>query len=160
LKAEITLELRTREVYKLFERKISGDRLFIDAILHKINVLLNRCRMPEAHSINLLHEREKQLLALTRKFSDEIARFEALLEKKKELRGKQINFVVQFNPQIIVSNPVSMKLVEFIEVYDRLITILKLLRLAGCFDIDETYFSQVKQQQRLTNQMLSKFIVN
>ncbi|HAT1727732.1 TPA: DUF1845 domain-containing protein [Legionella pneumophila] len=159
MKAEITLNLRTREVYKLFDRKISGDRLFIEAILHKINIVMGQYHKQDPSTLKVLHEIEQQLNALTQKFTSEIKRFEELLSKKKEFKDKQINFVVQFHPKIIICNPLSMKLAELIEVYDQLIATLKLLRLAGCFDTDEIYFSNIKYHQKSTNQVLSKILL-
>ncbi|MCZ4721531.1 hypothetical protein [Legionella pneumophila] len=159
MKAEITLNLRTREVYKLFERKISGDRLFIDAILHKINIVIGKCSKQDPVALRVFYEMEKQLNALTKEFSSEIKRFEDLLTKKKEFKDKQVNFVVQFYPKIIVCNPMSIKLAELIEVHDLLIATLKLLRLAGCFDTDEIYFSNIKHHQKSTNQVLSKILL-
>ncbi|AGN14968.1 TPA: DUF1845 domain-containing protein [Legionella pneumophila] len=159
MKAEITLNLRTREVYKLFERKISGDRLFIDVILHKMNIVIGQNRKPNPMALKMLSEMEQQLNSLTNAFSSEIRRFEELLAKKKEFKDKQINFVVQFHPKIIVCNPLSIKLAELIEVYDQLIATLKLLRLAGCFETDQAYFIHMKQKQKLTNQSLSKIIL-
>lgn len=86
MKAEITLNLRTREVYKLFERKISGNRLFIDAILHKMNIIIGQNRKQNLMALKMLHEIEQQLNSLTNAFASEIRRFEELLAKKKSLR--------------------------------------------------------------------------
>ncbi|HAT2116412.1 TPA: DUF1845 domain-containing protein [Legionella pneumophila] len=159
MKAEITLNLRTREVYKLFERKISGDRLFLHSILHKINIIIGRCRKQDPITLKVLYEIEQQLNALTQELTSEIKRFEELLSKKKEFKDKQINFVVQFHPKIFICNPLSLKLAELIEVYDQLIATLKLLRLAGCFDTDEIYFNNIKHHQKSTNQVLSKILL-
>ncbi|WP_457589177.1 AcaB family transcriptional regulator, partial [Legionella pneumophila] len=110
--------------------------------------------------LKMLSEMEQQLNVLTEEFTSEVKRFEELLAKKKEFKDKQINFVVQFYPKIIVCNPLSMKLTELIEVYDRLIATLKLLRLTGCFETDEAYFTHMKQKQKLTNQSLSRIILS
>ncbi|OJY38308.1 MAG: hypothetical protein BGO90_02050 [Legionella sp. 40-6] len=160
MKAEMTLNLRTREVYKLFERRISGDRLFIEAILHKMNIVIGRCHRQDPVALKALCEMEQQLNTLAQEFAAEIKRFEILLSKKKEFKDKQINFVVQFYPKITVCNPLSMKLAELIEIYDQLIAILKLLRLVGCFDTDQAYFTHMKQKQKLTNQALSRVILS
>ncbi|AOU64469.1 AcaB family transcriptional regulator [Legionella pneumophila] len=159
MKAEITLNLRTQEVYKLFERKISGDRLFIEAILYKMNIVIGRCRRQDPVALKMLYEMEQQLNTLAQEFAAKVKRFEILLSKKKVFKDKQINFVVQFYPKITVSNTLSMKLAELIEIYDRLIAILKLLRLAGCFNTDEIYFSNIKHHQKSTNQVLSKILL-
>lgn len=159
MKAEITLNLRTREVYKLFERKISGDRLFIEAILHKMNIVIGRCRRQDPVALKVLYEMEQQINTLAQEFAAEVKRFEVLLSKKKEFKDKQINFVIQFHPKIIISNPINMKLAELIEIYDQLISILKLLRLAGCFDTEQAYFNHIKQKQKIANQSLSRIIL-
>lgn len=159
MKAEITLNLRTREVYKLFERKINRDRLFIEAILHKINAVLGRCRKQDPIAIKTLNAMDQQVNALAQKFSAEIKRYEVLLSKKKEFKDKPISFVVQFHPKLIVCNPLSMKLAEVIETYDNLIANLKLLRLIGCFDTDEAYFNNIKRYQKTANKVLSELIL-
>ncbi|HAT7033767.1 TPA: DUF1845 domain-containing protein [Legionella pneumophila] len=159
MKAEITLNLRTREVYKLFKRKISGDRLFIDAILHKMNIAIGQNHKQNPITLKILREMEQQLNSLTNEFASEIRRFEGLLAKKKEFKGKQINFVVQFHPKIIVCNQLGVKLAELIEVYDQLMATLKLLRLTGVFETDQAYFIHIKQKQKLTNQSLSRIIL-
>ena len=87
-------------------------------------------------------------------------RFEGLLSKKKDFKDKQINFVAQFHPKIKVNNPIGMILADLIEIYDQLIAILKLIRLAGCFDTSEAYFYNIKSHQKLANQVLSKILLN
>lgn len=158
MKAEITLNLRTREVYKLFERKISGDRLFIEAILRKMNGVVGGCRKQDPLAIKSFHQIENQLKELTNEFGSEVKRYEGLLSKKKEFKGKEINIVVQFLPKIAVSNTLSLLLAEFIESYDKLIAILKLLRLAGCFESEGDYFVNLRQVQKAVNRALSGVI--
>lgn len=158
MKTEITLNLRTREVYKLFERKISGGRLFIDAILHKMNIVIGKCRSQDPLALRVLYEMEQQLKTLINEFGSEVKRYEELLSKKKEFKGRPINFVVQFQPKLTVCNPLGMLLTELIEIYDQLIAILKLLRLTGCFETDEAYFINLKQKQKVANRALSKVI--
>ena len=59
---------------------------------------------------------------------------------------------------ITVSNPLGMRLVEFIEIYDQLVATIKLLNLAGCFMSDNDYYTNIKRIQKLANQMLSNVI--
>ncbi|HDU7890476.1 hypothetical protein [Legionella pneumophila] len=160
MKAEITLNLRTREVYKLFERKISGDRLFIDAILHKMNIIISRCHKQDSAAFKVLYEMEKLLDTLIQEFVSETKRFEALLFKKKEFKDKQINFVVQFHPKIIISNPTSEKLVALIEAYDLLVALMKLLHLCGCFDSNNSYLNNVRNLQKTVNKNLSHILLS
>lgn len=120
-----------------------------------LSIVIGRCKKQDPIA---LHETQQQLNALTQEFDSEIKRFEKL-SKKKEFKDKQINFVVQFHPKITISNPISVKLAELIETYDRLIAILKLLRLTSCFETDKIYFINMKKKQKLTNKILSKVIL-
>ena len=158
MKASIELALRTREVYQLFERRINGDRLFIEAILHKFNIVMNQCRQQEPLAHLTSKQMEQNIVKLIQQFSAEIAQFEALLEKKV-FAGKQANYVVQFRPTIIVTNPLTIQLIKFLEIYDKMFTILKILQLAGCFESDEIFWNNTKRYQKMVNQMLSDLLL-
>ena len=158
MKVSVELSLRTREVYQLFERKMDKDRRFLEALLHKFNILMGGCRRGEASALKIFHQMEQNMLTLTQQFSNEIESFNALLQKQKDFADKKINFIAQFHPSIIVSNPLCMHFVEFIEVYDTLIATLKLLFLAGCFVIDDDYYENIKRIQKLANRMLGNII--
>ncbi len=159
MKVSIELALRTREVYQLFERKISGDRLFIEAILHKFNVLINRCRQRDPQAMASYKQIKQNIIGFTQQFTDEIARFETLLAMKKDFARTKISYIPQFRPVMIVTNPLSIQLIEFIEIYDKLIAALKLLQLAGCFESDEIFWGNTKRYQKLANQMLSNCVL-
>lgn len=89
MKAEITLNLRTREVHKLFERKIRNDTLFIKAILHRFNTIRSACHQNPYTSKLLLDNIEQQLLTGIQIFTDEITRHEQLLYKMPEFNQKK-----------------------------------------------------------------------
>ena len=159
MKVSIELALRTREVYQLFERRISKDRLFIETILHKFNVIMSSCRQQDQLALTNHTRMKRNIIGLTQQFTDEIAQFETLLTKKKDFTNKKVNYIVKFRPKIILTNPLSMQLIEFIEIYDKLIALLKLLLLAGCFDSDEVYFGNIKRYQKIVNKMLSTIVL-
>lgn len=159
MKANIELSLRTREVYQLFERKINGDRLFIQAILHKFNIIINRCNKQEPHALVSYQQIEQQMQDLTKQFTSENKKFELLLAKRKDFDSKRVHFVVQFFPTVIVTNSLAMQLVELIEFYDKLVATLKLLHLSECFGTDEIYFENIKRIQKLTNRILSEILL-
>lgn len=160
MKASIELSLRTREVYQLFQRKINGDRLFIEAILHKFNIVINRCQKKDPQALITYKQIEQLTQKLIKQFMNETIRFEQLLAKKKKFDSKNISITVQFLPSIIVTNPLAMQLIELIETYDKLTASLKLLHLAGCFDEDGIYFENAKRIQKLANQSLSRIILS
>lgn len=159
MKASIELALRTREVNQLFHRKINGDRLFIEAILHKFNIVINRCNQQNPQALTAHKQIEQKLQDLTRQFTAEITKFEMLLTKKKYFDNKTINFLSQFHLKITVTNPLALQLIELIETYDKLIAMLKFLGLAGCFKEDEIYFENIKRIQKSTNSVLSKILL-
>ena len=96
---------------------------------------------------------------LTQHFNSEAVRFEALLTKKKNFENKKISYAVKFQASIMVPNPLAMQLIEFIEIYDKLIAIVKLLHLAGCFESNKAYFTNIKRLQKMANTMLSDLIL-
>ena len=160
MQATIELALKTREVFKLLERKIDGDRFFIEAVLHKFNSVMRQCKQQVPRALVAYDQIEQALIALTRKFIDEANRFEAILASRKDFGDKKINFIAQFHTTITINTPLSMRLVGFIEAYDQLSAVLKLLHLAGCFVSENDYFSNINRIQKLANQMLSQIILS
>ncbi len=160
MKASIELALRTREVYQLFERRISKNRLFIEAILHKFNVVMNRCKQRNPQALAYYKQIEKNIVGFTQQFTNEITRFETLLTMKKDFAHTKVSYIPQFRPVIIATNPLSIKLIEFIEIYDKLMATLKLLQLAGCFESDEVFWGNTKRYQKIANQMLSDLMLS
>jgi len=158
MKVTITLELKTREVNQLFQRKINGDRLFIDAILHKFNRITGLCRKQALGAHETYQLIEKNLLNLTQQFSDEVNRFKEILEKKTGLNNKKITITPTFYPKIAIEIPLAMRLIEFIEIYDNLTATLKLLHLAGCFETEQNYYANITRIQKVVNRSLSKII--
>lgn len=156
MQATIQLALKTREVFKLFERRIDGDRLFIEAILRKFNVVMRQCKQQANGALVTYNKIEQVLIAHTQQFSDELSQFETLLAQQKKFGSEKINFIEQFYPAITVNTPLSIQLIEFIEIYDKLIAVLKLLHLAGCFASDNDYYTNIKRVQKLANRMLSR----
>jgi hypothetical protein len=159
MKVSIELALTTREVYQLFERKISGDRLFIAAILHKFNIVINRCRQRDLLALAIYSQMEQKIIKLSQQVTDEIANFETMLAKKKDFSGAKVSYVTKFRPAIIVTNPLAMQLIKFIGIYDKLISTLKLLQLAGCFESDDVFWGNIRRCQKITNQMLSDLVL-
>ena len=155
MKVSIELALRTREVYQLFERRINGDRLFIEAILHKFNIVMNRCHQQDPLALASYKKIEKNIIEVTQQFTDEITRFETLLAMKKDFAGTKVSYIPQFRPVMILTNSLSIRFIEFIEIYDKLIATLKLLQLAGCLESSEIFWGNTKRYQKIANQMLS-----
>jgi len=159
MQVNIELSPRTHEVYQLFERRINGDRLFIEAILHKFNIVLNRSRQRDQQALTRYATMQQTIIDITRQFFSEFTKFEALLTKNKSFENKKVSYTVIFQPSMIVTSSLAMHLIEFIETYDKLIAIVKLLHLAGCFASDDAYFGNIKRHQKIANQMLSNLLL-
>ena len=158
MQISIELNLKTREVYQLFQRKISGDRLFIAAILHQFNRVMGQCKQQNQSALVAFHQVEQSLSGLTQTFREETSRFEALLMTKENFTDINFHFVVQFRQSISVCNALGMRLVEFINTYDQLIATLKLLQLADFFESIDAYFTHIKRIQKSANRVLSQII--
>lgn len=148
----IDLHLKTREVYKLFELRISDTRFFMDAVLRKINRI--DLIAPEIQ----LHI-EQDLRSLITEFSQKSASFEKMLDKNKNIKAKAVKIIPQFYSKITVTNKLGLLLVELIEIYDNLISLIKLLHLAACFDSDEAYYANLRNVKKMGNRILSKFLL-
>jgi len=159
MQANIELALKTREVFKLFERRIDGDRLFIEAILRKFNVVMKQSKQQMPEAMLAYTQIEQALNTLTQQFFDEVNRFELMLSKRKDFDNKKINFIPQFHTTITINSQLNIRLVEFIEIYDNLIATLKLLHIAGCFTSDNDYDTNLKRIQLLANRMLSTILL-
>jgi hypothetical protein len=158
MKVNVELALSTREVYQLFERRISGERLFIAAILHKFNSVMNHCKRASPQALPCHHQIERNIRTLSQHFTDEITRVESLLVQRKSFEITKINYVVKYKPMVIVTNPLTMQLIKFIELYDKLVAVLKFLQLAGCFESNKDCLNNIKRYQKIANQMLSSLM--
>lgn len=160
MKTTVTLELKTREVHHLFKRKISSSRLFIDAILHKLNKLigLRKKGLPETEEHYQVIK--QHLNDLNQYLEAEAKRFQEFVQKDPLLKNKTISFKAQFFPEIRVENSLTVTLIACIEQYDKLITIIKLLYLAGYFKSTQDYYANIKRTQKIANQALSKIILS
>ena len=158
MQVELTLGLRTPEVYQLFERKIGGDRLFINEVLKKFNKMRAHCHQDRQQGLELIEKTENNLLEMTRYFSTEINRFAQLLKQKEYLANK-LEFTAQYHPKIIIYNRLEILLADFLENYDQLIAHLKLLRLSGCFTSDSDFLFHLSNTQYQANNLLSSIII-
>ena len=159
MKITIEFALKTREVYQLFLRKINGDRLFIQSVLHKLNCIAQLSKQNSNIRSPIYQQIEQDLLVITQQFEDEAYRFEALLLKQKKFKSEKINVIAQFYSNVTVTNQLTMLLVQFIKTYDYLIAILQLLRLTDCFIDNNDYYVNIKRIQKLSNRLLSGIIL-
>ena len=145
----VELHLKTHEVYRLFELKISDKRFFMDAVLqkiHRIDLVTPEIKLPI----------EQNIRSLIAEFTEKIAYLERVVANNKNIRAKEINVIPQFYSKMIVTNKTGLLLVELIESYDNLISLIKLLNLAAC---DEAYYANLRQVKKMGNRMLSQILL-
>ncbi len=159
MKTTVEVPLRTREVYTLFERKLKGERLFLDAIQHKINKLIGKSKGQDENATLTINYLKEKMTGLTTHFISETTRFEHLLNQKNIFQGKSIQFVIKFRPSLVLYSSLTLLLVQFLECYDNLMATLKILRLADCFCSEMDYFHAVKHYQKMANQLLSSLLI-
>lgn len=152
----IQLTLANAEVNRLFTQKLPNDVLFYEAVMRKVSHLLTRCRAQHAYALLALYEIQKAIQRLTTLCYDDIDKFEGLLDKKNHLKGKTFHFAPRFQVEVKFDSAIAADLVEFFGVYDRLFSMIKTLRVAGCFVDDETYYTNLRRYFKATSRMLSQ----
>ncbi|STX55510.1 Uncharacterised protein [Legionella beliardensis] len=156
--AIIRLTLVNQEAAQLFGRTLKNGHLFFERVQLKIGVLIKESFNHNAHALISLYTLYDELLHLHAHFDDEIDKFEALIEKRKKLGAKTIEFKAQFTHEMAASHGFFMVLADLIELFDKLMTTLKLLHLLGLFDSCHTLYTQKERYQRELNFFLSKLI--
>ncbi len=149
---QITIELhfKTREVYKLFELKISDTRFFMEAVLQKINRI-------DLVAPEIQLQIEQDLQSLITEFTQKSASFEKILDKN--IKAKTVKVIPEFYSKITVINKTGLLLAEFIENYDNLLSLIKLLHLTACFDSYDAYYANFSRVKKIGNSMLSRIIL-
>lgn len=160
MKATITLELKTREVHHLFTRTINNKRLFMDAILHKLNQIAGAYQKEMPNADLRYQSIQEDLQNLTQYLADQTKLLMATLQKNLVLCDKTLTFKTQFFPVVRLENPLAFTLVTCIEQYDKLVMTIKLLHLAGCFESTQAYYANIKRIQKVVSCGLSGIIVH
>ena len=148
----IELHLKTHEVYRLFELKIDEKRLFMDSVFKKINRI--DLTAPDTYL-----KIEQDLRSLISEFTQKTELFEKMLESNTKMKTKTINVTPRFHTSIHLTNKLVILLIEFINCYDNLIALIKLLHLSACFDSDKAYYINLKHIKKMGNKALSNFLL-
>lgn len=151
----MTLCIANAEVNRLFTRKMPDNTLFYDRVIQKINALYKRAREQQAYALITLNQFQVAILELTHELYDAIDNYEGLLERKKYLKGKTFSFPERFQQALNFDSSIAADLAALFEVFDRLISTMKIVRHAGCFMKDEDYWHHSRKSFRKINQLLS-----
>lgn len=155
----VKLTLSNFEVYRLFTRDIKEGVNFYQQLMNKVASLLKCCKEHRVDAFLNLYQMNETIHQVITFFYDEIDKLEGVLEKKKYLAGKQVTFKPVYFPEARLDSGIACTLVELFEVYDRLISQLKLLRAAGCFAQDDDYFNNLRRYFKKVNQLLSTLLL-
>lgn len=158
MKTSVTLELKTREAYQLFTRKIKDDRLFIEAVLHKLNKIAgqykNRSRATEA----AYHSTKQKLNKLEKQFESDTRKYQDLTQQHPILHNTTITVKAQFFPTIMIKNSLILAFIQLIQRYDALLSTIKMLHLAGCFETTPAYYANIRRVQTALNQTVGHIL--
>jgi hypothetical protein len=155
----VKLTLSNFEVYRLFTRNIKEGANFYEQLMNKISSLLKCCKERRVEAFLNVYQMNESINRTTTYFYDEIDKLEGVLEKKKYLSGKQITFKPTHFPEVRLDSGIACSLVELFEVYDRLISQLKLIRVAGCLAHDDDYFTNLRRYFKKINRLLSTLLL-
>lgn len=156
----IKLTLRNHEVNRLFTRELKNGVNFYEKLMGKVARLTKCCQEQRVYAVLSLHQMNESIHAIIQKFYDDIDKFEGILEKKKHLAGKKITCQPVHFPEVRFDSALAASLVELFEVYDRLISLLKTLRTAGCFNNDDDYFNNLRRYFKAVNRLLSALLLS
>ena len=156
----VKLTLSNFEVNRLFTRELKTGVNFYQKLMSKVTSLMRRCQEQHVYPLLRLYQMNERINLTLQNFYDEIDKFEGVLEKKKHLAGKKFNFKPVHFPEVHFDNALASNLVELFEVYDRLISQLKILRTAGCFTNDDDYFNNLRRYFKEVNRLLSQLLLS
>lgn len=155
----VTLKLSNVEVYRLFTRELKEGANFYEQVMNKLSGLLRCCKEKRVEAFLRVHQLSQEISRTTEYMYDELDKFEGILEKKKHLAGKKFTFNPAYFPEVRFDSGIACSLVELFEVYDHLISLLKLLRVAGCFSNDDDYFNNLRRYFKKINRLLSLLLL-
>lgn len=155
MNTSVTLAFANAEVNHIFTRKLPDNRIFYGQVIQKINALQKKVKEQQVYALLVLHQHAKSIKNLTQSFYDAMDKYEGLLEKKKHLKGKAFHFPEKFQQTLPFDSSLAADLVALFEIYDRLVSTLKVTRLAGCFMDDGDYWHHLRGFFRSVNQLLS-----
>ena len=155
MRATLTLNLVNKEAMHFFTKRLkNGDTLY-EAAIRKVNLLLKKSIDYNACALLTLVSLDEKIKQSTEYLYDELDKFEGQLEKRQFPGLKKVQFIPQFSPDVSCSNPVSVSLIEWVEVFDKLVSTLKLLNLSGCFESMEAFYAVKRRFQKQANRLLS-----
>lgn len=159
MRASLTLSLVNQESMHFFSKRLKSGNTLYEAAIRKVNLLLKKTKDYNACALLTTVALDEKIKQSTAYLFDELDKFEGQLEKRQFPGLKKVQFIPQFSPDVSCSNPIHVSLIEWVEVFDKLISTLKLLNLSGCFESREAFFTVKRRFQKHANGLLSAIIV-
>lgn len=159
MRVTTTCSIVNKETAAIFKMSLKNGDNFFDRVCVKISVLIKDSLLNNAYALVTLYQLHDDMLNLCAYFDDEMDKFEGQIEKKKTLDVKKINFISQYTQDLPCSNAFSVGVIELIEVFDKLISTVKLLHLGGLLESRATLYALKQRYQKNINAFLSKILM-
>ena len=160
MRATATLNMVNQETAALFKTSLKNGNNFMERVYVKIGLLISKSILNNAHALITLFKLQDEMIELCGYFDDEKDKFEGLIEKRKVLKAKNINFMARFKQEVDCSNALSLHLMELIEGYDQLLCSLNLLHLSGLIDGRGSFYQLKERYQKRLNTFLSNIVTS
>ena len=158
MNAIMTLNLVNKESNRLFTRKIGDKRLFINAILVRINGLVHDALLGKTGALIESYKVNFGICNMTDFFYDEIDKYEGLLERRNGIDYSKVSFTSKFKHEISCDCEININFMGLIESFDKLTSIINLVYLSGGFDSRGSFYSVEKKIQKKLNSLLSQIV--
>lgn len=155
MRATVVLNLANNESHHFFSKRLKNNDTLYESAIRKINLLLKKSIDYNACALLKVIELDEKIKKSTDYLFDELDKFEGQLEKRQFPGAKKVTFITKPSPDISCSNALNVSLIEWIEVFDKLISTLKLLQLSGCFESIDAFYSVKRRYQKHANKLLS-----
>lgn len=153
-----TLNLVNKETANLFTRALSNGDNFMMRIQNKATALIAESLAHNVYALLAVHSLYQELDELKAYFDDEKDRYDGLGEQRKLINTQKIRFVERYSYELSCSNAFLLSLISLIELFDALITSLKLVHLLGAFDARATFYELKEKYQKKINLFLAAII--
>ncbi|KTD29331.1 AcaB family transcriptional regulator [Legionella israelensis] len=158
MQATMRLDIFNKETMNVLNRALPNNDNYFERVCVKIGLLIKDSLLGNAFALVSLYQLHDEILNLSACFDDEADKFEGQIEKKNILSLSKVNFVAQYGHDMPCGNALSCALYELIEVFDRLISRLKLLHLSGLLESRAAFYQLKEDHQKKLNALLSKII--
>ena len=158
MQATIHLDIVNKETMNVLNRTLPNNDNYFERVSVKIGLLIKDSLLGNAFALVSLYQLHDEILNLSACFDDDVDKFEGQIEKKNIRSLSKVNFVAQYSHDMPYGNALSCALYELIEVFDKLISRLKLLHLSGLLESRAAFYQLKEEYQKKLNALLSKII--